>query len=122
MTGNLWSTHRSKGIFHVPKVAKFLDNKCLDISNFIDLIQYHLICQLLANLSGIVSESIVSTFRKRNGKCLHCYPYPPLPSPTKATEILKGREGGVQKEAISEGVGCCLERFFSRGLRMVSYS
>ena len=27
---------------------------------------------MLANLSGVVSESIISKFRKRNGKCLHC--------------------------------------------------
>ena len=71
MTGNIWSTQRSNSIFHVPMVAKFLDNKFLDISNFVDLLQYHLICQMLANRSGVVSESIVSKFRTRNGKCLH---------------------------------------------------
>ena len=54
----IWSTQRSNSIFHVPMVAKFLDNKFLDISNFVDLLQYHLICQMLANLSGVVSESI----------------------------------------------------------------
>ena len=91
MTGNIWSTQRSNSIFHVPMVAKFLDNKFLDtgISNFIDLLQYHLICQMLANLSGVVSESILSKFRTRNGKCLHCvvpeniHTLPTPPPPTK---------------------------------------
>ena len=67
MSGNIWSTQRSNSIFHVPMVAKFLDNKFLDISNFVDLLQYHLICQMLANRSGVVSESIVSKFRTRGG-------------------------------------------------------
>ena len=117
MTGNIWSTQRSNSIFHVPMVAKFLDNKFLDISNFVDLLQYHLICQMLANRSGVVSESIVSKFRTRNGKCLHCVVpenIHTLPAPPPPNEIPMGG-GGVQKEAISEGVGCCLERFFFRG-------
>ena len=48
--------------------------------------------------------------------CSRKYPYHPPPPPphTEATEIPR-RGGGVQKEAISEGVGCCLERFFFPG-------
>ena len=100
-------------------VAKFLDNKFLDISNFVDLLQYHLICQMLANRSGVVSESIVSKFRTRNGKvCIVLFQkisIPSSPPPTDATEIPRGGGGGGPKGGISEGVGCCLERFFSRG-------
>ena len=62
---------------------------------------------MLANLSGVVSESILSKFRKRNGKYLHFV----VPE-----NIHTLRGDGVQKEAISEGVGCCLEQFFSQGV------
>ena len=39
---------------HVAMVAKFLDDdkKIRTASNFIDLIQFHLICQMLAKVSG----------------------------------------------------------------------
>ena len=43
---------------------------------------------------------------------------PPPPSPAlRAREIPSG--GGVQKKAISEGVGGCLERFFLGGLNEI---
>ena len=41
-----------KSLRHVAMVAKFLDDK-KPISNFIDLIQFHLICQMLAKFSGL---------------------------------------------------------------------
>ena len=115
MTGNIWSTQRSNSIFHVPMVAKFLD-----ISNFVDLLQYHLICQMLANLSGVVSESIVSKFRTRNGKCLHCvvpeniYTLP-SPPPTEATEIPRGGGGGSKRRQFQR-VWVLLRAFFFQGV------
>ena len=43
-----------------------LGSHCFDIvSNFIDLILFHLICHMLAKFSGVESESTVSKFRKR---------------------------------------------------------
>ena len=47
--------------------------KCIrTVSNFIDPIQFHLICQMLAKFSGVESEMTVSKFRKRkrNFLCL----------------------------------------------------
>ena len=63
-----------KSLRHVAMVAKFLDDNTpktslkkwiCTVSNFIDLILFHLICQMLANVSGIESERIVSKLRKR---------------------------------------------------------
>ena len=48
------------------------------------------------------------------------YPYPTAPPPTpqrRATEIPRG--GRVQKEAISEGLGACLQRLFPGGLSKI---
>ena len=47
-----------KSIRHVAIVAKFLDDNepktwIRTVSNFIDLIQFHLICQMLAKFSGV---------------------------------------------------------------------
>ena len=42
------------------------------------------------------------------------YPYPR--PPRMATEILRGWGGGVQKEAISEGLGVCYRGLFPGGL------
>ena len=36
------------------------------VLNFIDLIQFHLICLKLAKFSGVESEKTVSKFRKKN--------------------------------------------------------
>ena len=69
-----------KSLRRVAMVAKFLnDNKpktslmkwILTVSNFIDLIQFHLICQMLARFSGVKSERTVSKFRKRKLGCAH---------------------------------------------------
>ena len=38
------------------------------VAKFIDFIQFHSICQMLAKFSGVESERIVSKFRKRNRK------------------------------------------------------
>ena len=46
-----------------------LGSHCFDIvSNFIDLILFHLICRMLAKFSGVEPESTVSKFRKRKRK------------------------------------------------------
>ena len=42
------------------------------VSNFDGLIQFHLICQMLAKFSGIKSEKTVSKFRKRKRQFLRC--------------------------------------------------
>ena len=53
--------------------AKFLDDDkpktSVKVSDFIDLILLHLLCQMLANFSGIESERTVSKFRKRKSFC-----------------------------------------------------
>ena len=46
------------------------------VSNFIDLIQFHLVCKTLAKSSGIESERTVSDFRKRQRKFLCCVHQP----------------------------------------------
>ena len=60
-------------------VAKFLDeNKAKTslqkrihtVSNVTDLIQFHLICKILAKLSEVESERTVSELRKRKRKFL----------------------------------------------------
>ena len=45
-------------------------------TNFIDLIQFHLVCKILAKLSGLESERAVSDFRKRQRKFLCCVHQP----------------------------------------------
>ena len=66
-------------------VAKFLDDnkprKSLKkymrtVSNFIDLIQFHLICQMLAKCSGYFeSERTISKFRKRKRRFCVVFTY-----------------------------------------------
>ena len=62
-------------------VAKFLDEnkaktslkkRIRTVSNVTDLIQFHLICKILAKLSENESERIVSKLRKRKRKFLYC--------------------------------------------------
>ena len=56
-------------------VSKFLDDNKPEkwiriVSNFIDLIRFHLVCQMLTKCSGIESDRMVSNFRKRKtGNC-----------------------------------------------------
>jgi len=60
-------------------VVKFLDDNkpkmslkkwIHTVSNFSDLVQFHLICQMLAKFSGVKSERTVSKFRERKRKLL----------------------------------------------------
>ena len=79
MTLNLPNGETS--VRHVVMVAKFMDEnkpktslmKCIhSVSNFIDLLQFHLICQMLAKFSRVKSERTVSKFTKRKRKfCAH---------------------------------------------------
>ena len=74
-----------KSLSHVVMVAKFLDDnkprKSLKkymrtVSNFIDLIQFHLICQMLAKCSGYFeSERTISKFRKRKRRFCVVFTY-----------------------------------------------
>ena len=66
---------------HVVKVAKFLDDnkpktslkQCIHTaSNFIDLIQFHLIWQMLAKFSQVESERTVSKCRRGKRQLLCC--------------------------------------------------
>ena len=68
-----------KSLRHVATVASFLNNNKLKtslkkwirtVSIFIDLIQFHLICQMLATFSGGESERTISKFRKRKSTFL----------------------------------------------------
>ena len=45
-------------------------------------------------------------------RCSIKYPYPHPPPPPKGGRRKFREEGGVQKEAISEGLGGCLQRLF----------
>ena len=74
-----WWKRAKKSLRHVAIVAIFLDDKkaktslerwIRTVSNFIDLIQFHLVCKILAKSSGIKSERTVSEFRKRTRKLL----------------------------------------------------
>ena len=77
-----WKSNRvEKSLCHVAMVAKFLDDNkpkislkkwIRTVSNFDDLIQFHLICQMMAKFSGVKSERTVSKFRKRIRKFLRC--------------------------------------------------
>ena len=66
---------------HVAMVAQFLVDKKLKtslqkwictVSNFTDLIQFHLICQMLAKFWGFDYKRTVSRFRKRKRNILCC--------------------------------------------------
>ena len=70
-------THREDKSRHVAMVAKFLeDNKpktslkkwIRTVSNFNDLIQFHLTCRMLAKFCAVKSERTVSKWRKRKRK------------------------------------------------------
>jgi len=75
------TNREEKSLRHVVMKAKFRDdNKAKTslkkwirtVSNFIDLIQFHLICKILAKLSEVESERTVSELRKRKRKFLCC--------------------------------------------------
>ena len=77
---------REKSLRHVAMVAKFLDDNkpktslkkwIHAVTNFIDLIQFHLICQMLAKFSGVKSERIMSKLTKKEKKIVKlCSPTP----------------------------------------------
>ena len=71
----LCSNREKKSLRHVPMVAKFLDDnkpKIRTLSNLIDLIQLHLICQMWAKFSGVESKRTVFKLRKRKGNFFCC--------------------------------------------------
>lgn len=80
-------TKKSNSILHVSMVAKFLADKFHDASNFIDLIPYHFILQMLTKFSRFEIS--------RGG----------------------GVRVRVEKELVSEGVGGCSERILSESTR-----
>ena len=67
---------------HVAMVAKFLDDnqpktwihRCFKPYPF-DLIQFHIICQMLAKFSGVEFETTVSKFWKRKRQCFALFTY-----------------------------------------------
>ena len=71
-----------KSLRHLAMVEKFLDDRkpktslkkwIRTVSDFIDLIQFLLTCQMLTKFAGIESERTVFKFRKRKNKlcCVH---------------------------------------------------
>ena len=77
-----WFNREEKSLRHVAMVAKFVDDnkaktslkKCgiRTASNFIDLIQFHLIWQMLAKFSKVESERTVSKFGRGKRQLLCC--------------------------------------------------
>ena len=65
-----------------------------DFSSFIDLIQFHLISQMLATFSGVESERTIPKFRKRKKFlcCVHLL--------HKAGAVVQPRLRNVQKSVI----------------------
>ena len=74
------AVEKEKSSRHVAMVVKFLDDNkpktslekwIHTLSKFIDLMQFHFICQIMAKFSGVKSVRIVSEFRGRKRKfCL----------------------------------------------------
>ena len=61
------------GAGQVAKIMKSTQKVLIHtVSKFIDLVPFHLICQMLAKFSGVESDRIVSKFRKR--KCREVQP------------------------------------------------
>ena len=78
----LFYQNREKSLRHLAMVAKFLDDSkpktslkkwIRTVSDFIDLIQVQLTCQMLTKFAGVESERTVFKFRKRKNKlcCVH---------------------------------------------------
>ena len=85
-------SREEKSLRHVAMVAKFLDDNkpktslkkwIHTVTNFIDLIQFHLICQMLAKFSGVKSERIMSKLTKKEKKIVK------LCSPTQQSRRMK---------------------------------
>ena len=97
-----WSLEES--LCHVAMVAIFLDDNkpkislkkwIRTVSNFIDLIQFHLTCRILAKLSGVESERTVSEFSKRKLKEISCAVF--TNSIKRAREIRKFQVADLQR-------------------------
>ena len=84
--------HGSK-IFGWQQTENSLNKEICTVSNFIDLIQFHLICQMLAKFSGVESKTAISEFRKRKENFLSCVH---LPAVKRAHEIRKFHVAVVQ--------------------------
>ena len=66
--GNLQFNREKTSLSHVAMVAKFLDDNNQKtslkiVSDFVDLVQFQLICQMLAKFTGVKSERTVFKFR-----------------------------------------------------------
>ena len=57
--GNLQFNREKKSLSHVAMVKRSLEI----VSDFIDLVQFQLICQMLAKFTGVKSERTVFKFR-----------------------------------------------------------
>ena len=88
---------------NIAMVAKFLnDNKpktsleklICTVSNFINLIHFHLICQMSMKFSRIESKRIIAKFRKRKKKICVVFTY----SINQACEIRKCRVAVMQQQ------------------------
>ena len=96
----LCEVYREKWVRHVPMVAKFPDDKksknspkkwIRTVPNLVDLVQFHLICQMLAKFSGVESERAVFKLRKRIFCVVFAY------SIKRAREIRKFHVAVVQR-------------------------
>ena len=77
-----WFNREEKSFCHVAMVAKFVDDNkpktslkkygIRTASNFIDLIQFHLIWQMLAKFSKVESDRTVSKFGRGKRQLLCC--------------------------------------------------
>ena len=117
------ANREEKLLRHVGMVAKFLDDTkpktksekwSCTVSNFIELTQFHLICQMLGKFSGVKSERTVSNFRQRKRKLLCCV-FTPSFKPVR--EIRRFHVAVVQRKlrnvlkSVMHVQSCC---FFSR--------
>ena len=120
--------NREEKLFrHVAMVAKFLDHTkpktslkkwSCTVSNFIELTQFHLICQMLGKFSGVKSERTVSKFRKRKWKLL-CYVFTFSFKPVREIRrfhvaVVQRRLRNVQK-SVMRVQSCC---FANKNLRL----
>ena len=101
---------REKSLRHVAMVAKFLDDNkpktslkkwIHTVTNFIDLIQFHLICQMLAKFSGVKSERIMSKLTKKEKKIVKlCSPTPYSRHVKFHATVVQRRLRNVQESAM----------------------
>ena len=120
----LTHNREEKLLRNIAMLAKFLNDKkpktsleklICTVSNFINLIHFHLICQMLMKFSGVESERIISKFPKRKKNCV-VFTY----SINQACEIRKchvavmqQQLSNVQKSVIFFFVWCHCLSFFN---------